>query len=102
MIRAPKRRGRRRSTDDVGALVDLMPEHLRTFGTYSDMDVRRSEIADWIDSQIPGAGAELVSAVMGAAGLTFLAAMRDQLLAPATQRESGYEPQQWDYSRFEL
>ncbi|CAA0127409.1 Uncharacterised protein [Mycolicibacterium vanbaalenii] len=102
MIRAPKRRGRRRATDDEGALVDLMPQHLRTFGTYADMDVRRSEIADWIDSQIPGAGAELVSAVMEATGLTFLAAMRDQLTTPAPQRESGYEPQRWDYSKFKL
>jgi hypothetical protein len=52
----PRRRNRTQQGNDPGALAKQLPEELRNFGTYTDMDKRRNDIVRWIDTQRPRQG----------------------------------------------
>ena len=50
------RRNRTPQGNDPEALAKQLPEDLRNFGTYTDMDKRRDDIVSWIDTQPATAG----------------------------------------------
>jgi hypothetical protein len=62
-------------------LAARLPEDLKSFGLRTDMPARTAEIAEWINAQTPGMGADLVQPVMVEVGLTYLFSLRDQLTA---------------------
>jgi hypothetical protein len=67
------RHSRRRLTDDPDALAALLPEELRRFPGTSDVNGFRSHataVADWLNTQFPGAAEHLTAPVMVAAGLS--------------------------------
>ena len=71
-----------KSGRSLETLVDQLPEDLRHFGTYTDLDKRRDDILRWINAQRQD-GSALVRPVMDAVGLTFLSDFRDRLVASA-------------------
>jgi hypothetical protein len=77
-----QRHNRKRDVSSPEALAKQLPEDLRNFGTYTDMDKRRDDIVRWINTQRPQQGAALVEPVMVAVGLTYLAGFRDRMRSP--------------------
>lgn len=77
------RLNRKRNNTSAADLVALMPDELRSFQIGTDMTTRTGEISTWLHTQTPKHGQHMLTPVMGAAGLTFLAALRDRL----TQRQ---------------
>lgn len=81
MTMSPTRRlNRKRGKASVTSLADLLPEELRGFQVDTDMPARTSEIAAWLDTQVPGQSQHLLGPVMDASGLTVLSALRDRLM----------------------
>lgn len=69
----PKRHTRTKSASSPEALAALLPDELRSLGgpyTPSDYLSLRGHVVDWLEQDAPGAGQELATAVMTAAGLS--------------------------------
>jgi hypothetical protein len=67
------RHNSRRFTDDPEALAARLPAELRRFRDSSDPNDFRSHttaVADWLNTQLPGAAEHLTAPVMAAAGLS--------------------------------
>jgi hypothetical protein len=67
------RHSRRRFTDDPEALAALLPEELRRFkvGDHpNDFRSHATAVADWLNTQVPGAAEHLLAPVMKAAGIS--------------------------------
>lgn len=69
----PKRRNSKRAALSPEALAALLPDELRSLeglGTRSDYLSLRGHVVDWLEQDAAGAGQELATAVMTAAGLS--------------------------------
>jgi hypothetical protein len=66
------RRNSRRCDNDPEALAARLPVELRRFRGFSDTDLRShaAAVADWLNTQVPGAAEHLTAPVMAAAGLS--------------------------------
>lgn len=73
-------------TNDAAALAARLPDELtamRGFNSSDDIRARWTEIARWLDAQVPGQGEQLVGPVLAACGLSiahfYAAALGTQL-----------------------
>ena len=67
-----RRRGRRPKADSPEALAARLPVELRSRAGLDSIDAYKSRataVADWLNTQIPGQGRELLPSVMAAAGV---------------------------------
>jgi hypothetical protein len=64
------RRNQRPSKNDPASLAARLPDHLREFKGFSDFRSQTTAVADWLNTQVPGAaGQYLTATVMELAGV---------------------------------